>query len=116
MAGNINNVIHATHDPEVAVFIFAGTVAGEIHARDLRPVLLHIAVGIAVNGTQHSWPGLLENQESTRASRDWFALHSYNLGHNAWKRFGAGSRLSRNSAGNGRNHDVAGFGLPPGIN
>src|SRR5438270_2141662 len=111
MAGNINNVIHATHDPEVAVFIFAGTVAGEIHARNLRPVLLHVAVGIAVNGTQHSWPGLLENQKSTGASRDWFAVHGDDLGHYTGERLRSGTRFGCNCAGYGRNHDVTGLGL-----
>src|SRR2546423_13995967 len=106
MTGDIDNVIHATHDPEVAVFISAGTVPGEIHARDLRPVLLHVAVGIAVNGTQHSWPGLLENQESTGTSRNWFAFHSDDIGHYTWERLRSRARFGCNCAGYWRDHDV----------
>src|SRR6185312_15589097 len=115
MTGNVDDVIHPAHDPEVAVFVFTGTVAGEIHAGNLRPVLLHIAIGIAVNRAQHSRPGLLKHQKSARASGDGFAIHGDDLGHHTRKRFGSRTRLGSNRAGNRRDHDVAGFGLPPGI-
>ena len=39
VAGDVQHVVDAAHDPEVAVFIFARAVAGEVHAGDLRPVL-----------------------------------------------------------------------------
>src|SRR2546423_7494908 len=100
MARNIDHIIYSAHDPEIAVFIFAGTVAGEIHAGDLRPVLLHIAVGIAVNGTQHSWPGLLENQESAGTSRDWFAFHGNDVRHYSREWFRSGTRFGCNRAWN----------------
>ena len=39
VAGDVDHVVHPAHHPEIAVFIFAGTIAGEVCGRNLRPVL-----------------------------------------------------------------------------
>ena len=113
MAGNVDDIIDASHDPEISVLIFARAVAGEVHAGNLRPVLLHIAVGIAIDGAQHSRPGLLEDQESAGAEGDRLAIHSHNFGNDAGKWSRGRSRLGSNRAGQRRDHDLSGFGLPP---
>ena len=35
MSGNVDHIVNAAHDPEVAVLVFARAIAGEIHARNL---------------------------------------------------------------------------------
>ena len=52
MAGDVDYIVDPAHDPKVAVFVFAGPIAGEIHAGNLRPVLLHVAIRIAIDGAQ----------------------------------------------------------------
>src|SRR5207237_8777308 len=88
VAGNVDDVVDASHNPEISVFVFAGAVAGEVDPRNLRPVLLHVTVGIAIDGAQHSRPGLLEDEESAGAERDRLAVHGDDFGNNAgeWSR------------------------------
>ena len=37
VAGDVEHVVDAAHDPEVAVLVLARPVAGEVDARDRRP-------------------------------------------------------------------------------
>src|SRR5215471_4239825 len=115
MAADVENVVHAAHDPEVAVFILARTVAGEVHAGNLRPVVLHVAVGIAIDGAQHTGPGPLDNKKSARAGRYRLAIHGHDLGNHAgeWPR--RGTWLRSDCPRNRSQHDVPGLGLPPRI-
>src|SRR3954454_1399480 len=62
MTGNIDDVVHATQEPEIAVGIALGAVAGEVDARPLRPVLRLIALRIAPDTAQHRWPGTGDGQ------------------------------------------------------
>src|SRR5262249_12617110 len=112
---DVEHVINAAHDPVVTVFVFAGAVAGEVHAGNLRPVLLHVAVGVAVDGAGHAGPGLLKDEKSAGTFGNGFAVHGDNFRYDAGKCGGGGAGLSWNRAGNWREHDVSGFGLPPGI-
>ncbi len=115
MAADVDDVVHASHDPEVAVFVFAGAVAGEVDPGNLRPVLAFVAFGIAVDVAQHPGPRTLDHEEATGTERDRFAVECDNVGHNPREGLGRGTRLGRNRAGNGRDHDLPGFRLPPGI-
>src|SRR6266705_1452795 len=116
MAGHIDHIIHAAHDPVVAIFIFACAITGEVHRGNLRPVLFHIAVGVAIDGPQHPWPWLLQYQKSTGTLRNRLAIHGDNLRHNSWEWLRRRTWFRRNRAWNRRDHDVPGFSLPPGIN
>src|SRR5262245_54636417 len=42
MAGYVDHVVNPTHDPQVTILIAASSVAGEIHSRNLAPVLLFV--------------------------------------------------------------------------
>src|SRR5581483_5998745 len=112
---DIDYVIDAAHDPEIPIFIFACTVAGKVNARNLRPVLLYVTVRITIDCAQHSRPGLLEHKISTRTGGYRFSVHCDDFRNNSRERLCARSRLRRNSARNRRDHNVPGFGLPPGI-
>ena len=63
MAGDVEHVVDAAHDPVVAVLVAPGAVAGEVDARDVAPVLGLVAVVVAVEGAEHRRPGLLDDQE-----------------------------------------------------
>ena len=58
VAGDVQHVVDAAHDPEVAVLVPARAVGGEVDARDLRPVLLLVALVVAVDRAQHRRPRL----------------------------------------------------------
>ena len=75
--------------------------------------MLHIAVGIAIDGAQHSRPGLLEDQESAGAERDGLAVHSDDFGNDAGEWSRGRARLGTNCSGQRRDHDLSGLGLPP---
>ena len=62
MAGDVQHVVDAAHDPVVAVGVAAGVVAGQVVVRHLAPVLLAIAVVVAPNAAQHAGPGLGHHQ------------------------------------------------------
>src|SRR6266566_8075970 len=115
MAGNVDDIVDAPHDPEISVFIFACAVAGEVHTRNLGPVLLHVAVGIAVDSAQHSRPRLRQDQEAAGAERDGLAVHGHDFGDHAGEGSRGRSGLGSNCAGQRRDHDLSGFGLPPSV-
>src|SRR4030095_3431943 len=68
MAGNIHHVVDASHDPEVSVFIAPRAVTSKIHAWDLAPVLFLVALWIAVNRSEHRWPGGLDDKKPSLIS------------------------------------------------
>src|SRR5580698_2727800 len=115
MAGNVDDVVHTAHDPEITVFISAGTVAGKVIRRNLRPVLLHIAIRVAVDGTRHPWPGLFDDQVASGSVGHGLAVHADDFGYNAGQGTGGGAGLGSDGAGYRADHDVAGFGLPPSV-
>src|SRR5207253_10716272 len=61
MTGDVDDVVNSAHDPQITVFITASTVAGEIHAGDLTPVLFLVPLGITVDRSQHRRPRLLDH-------------------------------------------------------
>src|SRR5579871_3802946 len=115
MSANVQHVVNAPHDPEIAVFVFARAVAGEVHAGDLRPVILDVAVGIAIHGAQHAGPRPLEDKESAATIRYRLAIHSDDFGYDSGEWLRRRARLRRDGAGNRREHHVSGFGLPPRV-
>src|SRR5262249_59051832 len=56
VARDVHHVVDPTHDPEVAVLVATGAVAREVDARHLAPVLLAVALGIAVHAAPHPGP------------------------------------------------------------
>ena len=56
VTSNIQNVIDPANDPEIAILIASGTVAGEIISWELAPILFFVALLVAVNRAQHCRP------------------------------------------------------------
>ena len=62
MPGHIDDVINASHHPEVAIGITASAIAGEVEIRavrwtDVLPITLPETLRIAMHRAHHSWPG-----------------------------------------------------------
>ena len=74
MPGNVDDVVNSAHDPEISVFVAPRAVAGEVDSRDVTPILRLVSFRIAVNRSQHRWPGLLHDKESALIRSDRVAL------------------------------------------
>src|SRR5438132_10074820 len=90
MTRNVDHVIDSSHDPQVAVLIAPGAVTGEIHARNLTPVLFLVSLGITVDRAQHGRPRTFDHQKSALIGPDGFALPVDNIDHHTGQ--GSGRR------------------------
>src|SRR6266851_1619282 len=115
VAGNVNYVIDAPHNPKITVLVAAGAIAGEVHAVDLAEILLLVTVGVAVDRAQHPRPGPLDDQKTTLVGTNGITVARHHVGRDTRQRTGGGSRFGGDRARHRRNHDAAGLGLPPGI-
>src|SRR5204862_4314764 len=98
MPGDVDYVVDAAEQPEVAVRVALRAVARHVHpAAPLVPVLLHVAIGIAVDATQHGRPRAREREEPA-ADADRVAALVANLGRDAREWSGRRSRLQRRDA------------------
>ena len=70
VAGDVEHVVDAADDPEIAVLVEPRAVAGEIVARQLAPVLLLEALVVAPERAQHRGPRLREEEPAAAAARD----------------------------------------------
>ena len=63
---HVDDIVDAAEQPEVAVFVTLGAVAGHVDAAaPFVPVLPDVAVRIAVDAAQHRWPRPREREETT---------------------------------------------------
>src|SRR5262249_13076756 len=115
MARNIDHIVDAAHDPEITVFIAPGAIAREIHSGNLTPVLFLVSFGISINRPQHRRPGTLDNEKAALISSNWISMTIDDIDNDTRQWSSRRSRLGGNCTGNGRDHDRAGFSLPPGI-
>src|SRR5207247_3201430 len=115
VTGDINYVVDAAHDPEIALPVLARAVAGEIDAVDLRPVLLLIPRIVTVNRPQHRRPGLGNYEVSTLVRPHGFPLASHHVSFNSGKRLGRRTGFCRRRARQWRDHDCTGLSLPPRV-
>ena len=65
VSADVEDVVDAAHEPEVAVGVLACSVAGEVAALDVGPVGFLVAFGVAVDGAGHAGPGLADYKESS---------------------------------------------------
>ena len=117
MAGDVQHVVDAAHDPVVAVGIAVGAVAGDVVAvLELAPVGVEVAIVVAPDGAQHRRARAADDEIAARLrALHGMALFVDDVGIDAGQRLRAGAGLGGGDAGQRRNHDGAGFGLPPGI-
>ena len=87
VAGDVQHVVDAAEQPEVALVVALGAVAGEVDVRrPAAPVLLHVAIGIAVDAAQHRRPRPREREQAAAALGHRFALLVQDLGADAGER------------------------------
>ena len=115
VTADIDNIVDAAHDPEIAVFVAPCAVAGKVDAFNLRPVLLAVAFVVAPNCPQHRRPGPFDHEITALICADRLAVARHDVGFDSGKRFRRGAGFGGSRARNGRDHDGAGFGLPPRI-
>src|SRR4029434_8395699 len=115
MAGYVDNVVHAPHNPEITVFVFARAVTGKINSFDLRPVLAFVALVVAPDGAEHGGPGLPDHEVSARVGRNTLAGPIHHVGNDAEERSRCRPRLRGSGSRERGNQCAAGFSLPPCI-
>ena len=93
VAADVDDVVDAAHEPEVAVFVAAGAVAGEVGAGDLGEVGFDETFVVAVDGAGHGWPGFADDEEAALAWGDGFALLGDDFGDDSEEGFGGGAGL-----------------------
>ena len=115
VAGDVEHVIDAADDPEIAVLVPAGAVTGEIESGNFAPVSFLIPRAVAVNGAEHGGPGFANDEFAAHVGSDFLAVVIDDGGINAEERKRRGAGLGRRGTGERGNHDRSGFGLPPGV-
>src|SRR5271156_4034445 len=115
MAGDFDYVVDAAEDPDVAVLVTLSGITCEIDAGDSLPILALVAFVVAVNCAEHRWPRLLDGEVTGFSWADGLAFQIYNARGDAGKRQGGGAGFCGRRAGQRRNQDRAGFGLPPSV-
>src|SRR5689334_6192236 len=62
VAADVDHVVHAPEDPEVALLVAPRAVAGEVHRLELAPVAVDVALRVAPDAAQHRRPGLAQHE------------------------------------------------------
>ena len=74
VAGDEHDVVDAAEQPDVAVVVLLGAVAGEVAAGEAGPVGVEVALVVAPDGAQHRRPRLGEDQVAAGAVGDLVGL------------------------------------------
>src|SRR5204863_8611698 len=113
---NVQHVVDATQNPEVAVLVPLRAVAGEVDVRlaPLGPVHLAVALIVAPDRPQHTGPGP-GNREIAAAHFHFLAFAVEQHRFDPGKRDRRGAGFGARHAGQRRDHDSARLGLPPGV-
>ncbi|CEG10123.1 hypothetical protein BN961_03558 [Afipia felis] len=115
MTGDVDDVIDAAGDPVITVGIAAAAVAGEVLALVGGEVGLLETFVVAVDGAHLARPRFGDAQVAAAFALQHLAVGIDDLRHHAEERLGRRARLLCDGARQWRDHDAAGFGLPPGI-
>src|SRR5262249_48658448 len=115
MSRYVDDIIDAAENPEVSVVVAPGSVACEINARNLGPILLDVAVWISIYRPEHGRPWFLDYQVAAGPGRHWLALPVHNFRDDSGEWPGGRARLGRNRSRQRRYHDHTRLSLPPRV-
>ena len=115
VAGDIDHVVDAAHEPEVTVFVLATTVAGKIDIIVHREVGVDEPIVITPHGPHHAGPGLHEAEFAAFIDIALRPVVAENPGVDPKEGFVDAARFERVGTRQGGNHDAACLGLPPGV-
>src|SRR6185312_8278642 len=117
VARDVQHIVDAAHDPEIAVLVSVGAVPRHIEALvEFLPVGGEVARVVAPDGAQHRGPRLLDDEIAAGIGpRDGFPtlVDDVRLYARQWQ--GARAWLGTRDARERRDEDHAGLRLPPGI-
>ena len=112
---DVHDVVHPPEQPQVAVLVALGAVAGEVAPGEALPVRLDEALVVAVDAPGHARPRLGDHEVAALAVAHRVAVVVDHVGGDAGERRHGGTRLGGGDPGQRRDHDAAGLGLPPGV-
>src|ERR1700730_2272751 len=112
VARNVHDVVHATQQPEVALIVDLGAIAGEVDARIAAPVLRLEALRVAVDAPEHAGPRLLDHEIDGLGQLTLVVEH---FGRDPREGFGCRTGLERSQPRQRRDEDVSGLRLPPRV-
>src|SRR5690606_8552140 len=115
VAGDVQHVVDAAGDPVVAIRVAPGAVAGEILAREGGEIGLDEALVVAPDGAHLARPAVEQAQRALGLAVQHLALGGDDGRDDAGQRPGRRTGLELGGAGQGRDQDAAGLGLPPGV-
>lgn len=115
MARDIEHVVGASQDPDVAVFVNPCAVASKVHARDLAEVRLDEPLVVLVHAAHHARPGGINGKEAALVDAHIVALHVHHAWVDAKERARGTARLGGCGAWEGCKHHAASLRLPPGV-
>jgi hypothetical protein len=112
---DVHHVVHPAEEPEVAVLVDAGAVAGEVHAGEALPVRGAEAAVVAEDPARHRRPGTLQDEVAPTPWPDGIpaVVDDASVDPGEGPRRGAG--LRRRHAREWRDEDHPRLGLPPGV-
>src|SRR6185369_4652308 len=87
----------------------------KVNTVNLRPILLPVALIVAPDCPQHRRPGTLNNKIPAGIASDRLAIARHDVGIDSRKRFCGRTGFRRSRSRDGRDHDRAGFRLPPRV-
>src|SRR5215217_2322105 len=116
VARDVEHVVDAADDPEVAVLVLAGRVTDEVHVpAELVPIGLDEAVVVAVERAQHPGPRAAQRQQALVRAGVLAVLLGHHAGFDPGQRPRRRARLRVRDARQRRDHDVARLRLPPRV-
>src|SRR5215831_19061367 len=115
MTGDVENIVDPTNDPKVPVLVTPCTIAGQIVAFELVPILLLVAVAVTVNCSQHRRPRFANDQFPSDVGPHFFSSFVDNSGVDSEKGKSAATGFGGDCAWQWRDHDRSGLGLPPSV-
>ena len=114
VARHVHDIVDPPEQPKVPVVVDLGPVACEVATLETAPVRLPVPLRVAVDAPQHGRPGPRQCEVPAAA----FELPAGvvdDLGPDPRQREGRASRLQGRDAGQRRDHDGTGLGLPPRV-
>ena len=115
VAGDVDHVVDPAGDPVIAVGVAPAAVAGEILALVGGEIGLHEAVVVAVDRAHLAGPAVGDAQVALAGAVEHLAVGVDDLGPDAEEGPGRRAGLEPGRAGQRRDQDAAGFGLPPSV-
>src|SRR6185295_14354901 len=110
-----HHIVDPPQEPEVALVVALGTVACEVHPREAAPVGLLVPLGVAVDAAKHPRPWSLEDEVAAATERDAVPVTVDHIGLDARERERGTPRFRGGHAGEWRDEDLPGLGLPPRV-